>query len=171
MELERANILLKKIHKLIESKNLSLFETFIYLDSNTSNKISQLELKLGLISLGIGLPPSDIISLWKLFRKSSSVGISFYEFFYKFISSGAVELISTGIDTSDESERLRKFALEVKKMGTMEVVWAKIDKNSSGAVTVKEFLEASSKFSIISNPEDAEKVFYYMIRDEVAMQN
>ena len=40
IELERANMLLKKIAKLLESKNISLLEAFLYLDSNSSNKIS-----------------------------------------------------------------------------------------------------------------------------------
>ena len=66
---------------------------------------------------------------------------------------------------SDEAERLRKFAIGVKKLGSMENAWSKIDKNSNGAVTAKEFIDACQKFVIISNPEDAEKVFYCMIKD------
>ena len=66
---------------------------------------------------------------------------------------------------SDESERLRKFAIGAKKLGSMEVAWSKIDKNSSGSISAKEFIEACTKFSILSNAEDAEKVFYCMIKD------
>lgn len=66
---------------------------------------------------------------------------------------------------SDEAERLRKFAIGVKKLGSMEIAWSKIDKNSSGAVSAKEFIEACHKFGIISNAGDAEKVFYCIIKD------
>ena len=66
---------------------------------------------------------------------------------------------------SDESDRLRKFAIGVKKLGSMETAWSKIDKNSNGAVSAKEFIDGCSRFAIISNAEDAEKVFYCMIKD------
>lgn len=68
--METNNELLRKVAKLIKLKNISLFETFLYMDVNATTHLSKLELNVGLKNLDIPLSEVDFELLWKAFDKS-----------------------------------------------------------------------------------------------------
>lgn len=82
--IEIVNDLLRKLYKIFEQKRVTLFEAYVYFDVNSTNTISQLELRVGLKNMDINFPKEDFDRIYKAFDKNSSGKISFNSFFSKY---------------------------------------------------------------------------------------
>lgn len=70
--MEATNDIIRRVYGILQIKRLSVFETFVYFDVNTTNSLSKLELKLGLGNLDIYLKESDLSMIWSAFEKSKN---------------------------------------------------------------------------------------------------
>lgn len=75
---------LRKVFMLIKLKSLSLYEAFVYFDVNNQNRISNMEIRLGLQNLDIVLEKFDFNLLWNVIEKNKDNKITYYSFFTAF---------------------------------------------------------------------------------------
>ena len=57
------------MYSLIHTNKMSIFDLFVKLDTNISTRLSQLELKTGLKSLGMEIPDSELQLIWDAMYK------------------------------------------------------------------------------------------------------
>lgn len=101
-------------------KSISLFEFFAYLDVNNSNKITNLEFKVGLFNLEIQMPEQDVKAVWNSFDKVEKNKVTFSIFFNRFLGAGALDLIKF----DDTLENLiKKFSFVIRKVGNYEEIF------------------------------------------------
>lgn len=61
---------LRKLHSLLTSKGLTLFDFFMRLDVNESGMINKTEMKTGMQALGINITRDEFEAFWKALYKS-----------------------------------------------------------------------------------------------------
>ena len=60
---------LRKLHSLLSTKGLSLFDFFMRLDVNCSSTVNKTELKTGMQALGIHITREEFEAFWKALHK------------------------------------------------------------------------------------------------------
>ena len=63
---------LRKLHSLLTTKGLSLFDFFMRLDVNLSSKVNKTEMKTGMQALGIIITREEFEAFWKALYSSQS---------------------------------------------------------------------------------------------------
>ena len=109
---------------LISKKDVSLFETFVYMDVNQSGELSKLELTVGLQKIGIELEDLQFQTIWKSFIKTKNNRIDYVSFASKFIQAGCMTILN--LDDSIEV-LLKKFATLFHKFGNYVTGFEKLD--------------------------------------------
>ena len=109
---------------LISKKDVSLFETFVYMDVNQSGELSKLELTVGLQKIGIELEDLQFQTIWKSFIKTKNNRIGYVSFASKFIQAGCITTLN--LDDSIEV-LLKKFANLFHKFGNYVTGFEKLD--------------------------------------------
>lgn len=61
---------MRKLHSLLKTKSLSLFDFFMRLDVNCSSTINKTELKTGMQALGIVITHEEFETFWKTIHKA-----------------------------------------------------------------------------------------------------
>ena len=61
---------LRKLHSLLHTKGLSLFDFFMRLDVNNSCTLSKTEMKTGMQALGINITRDEFEAFWKASYKA-----------------------------------------------------------------------------------------------------
>lgn len=61
---------LRKLHSMLCTKGLSLFDFFMRLDVNKSSSINKVELKTGMQQLGIPITSAEFEAFWKAIYKA-----------------------------------------------------------------------------------------------------
>ena len=163
MVVEVTHDLLRKICKMIQGKNVSLFESFVHFDVNYNNAISKLEFRLGLQNFNIYLKENEVNHVWNSFVKSDNYKVSFNNFLMSFIDAGALKVIKfdEAIDTL-----VKKFFNLMQKVGNFEEAFRKLDVNNSGIVTFIEFKEQSQKIHLNLMPNEVETVFALLCQSD-----
>ena len=167
MVVEVTHDLLRKIYKMIQSKNVSLFESFVHFDVNYNNAISKLEFKLGLQNFNIYLKENEINHVWNSFDKLRNYKVSFNSYLRSFIDAGALKVIKfdEAIDIL-----IKKFFSLMQKVGNFEEAFRKLDANNSGVVTYIEFKEQCQKIHLNLLPNEVETVFAVLCQTEQEKQ-
>jgi Ca2+-binding EF-hand superfamily protein len=60
---------MNKLHSLLETKRVSLFDFFVLLDTNHSGTVSALEMKTGIQNMNMQLNREEFMSLWKMLHR------------------------------------------------------------------------------------------------------
>ncbi|EAR94381.2 EF hand protein (macronuclear) [Tetrahymena thermophila SB210] len=153
---EITNDLLRKLYKILEQKRVTLFEAFAYFDVNSTNTISQLELRVGLKNMDVNFPNDDFDRVFKSFEKTPQGKITFNAFFNRFIEAGALQIIKFD-DTLENT--IKKFAKITTKLGNFEQAFNKLDINGNGQLSIFEFKESCKRLSLGLKHEEIEMVF------------
>ncbi len=66
---KKNNELVHKVAAILQAKKMSPFEFYCTLDVNNSGRISKIELKTGMQSLGIHINSQEFNDLWKMVKK------------------------------------------------------------------------------------------------------
>ena len=64
---------MQKIHTMLQTKGLSLFDIFVKMDVNGGGDLSRIELKTGMQALGIAITRYEFDLFWKTIRKPVKV--------------------------------------------------------------------------------------------------
>ncbi len=163
MVIEVTHDLLRKTYKMIQSKNTSLFEAFVFFDVNLNNSISKLEFKLGLRNFNIYYPDRELNLLWNSFEKSRNFKVSFTNFIKPFIDAGALPTIKFDEGTD---LLLKKFVSLMQKIGNFEEAFRRIDVNNTGLITFNDFKEICPKLHLGLLPNEVEIVFNNIIQTD-----
>ena len=147
---------LRKIHMLLKLKRLSLFEAFVYFDVNSQNKISNMELRLGLQNLDIVLERFEFSQLWNIIEKIRGNKISYSYFLQAFLNAGCIEIIKFDDKTT---RMIKRFTFLITKQGSSEELFRKFDRSSNGYVTFSEFKELGYKMHLGFREEELESIF------------
>ena len=156
MVIEVTHDLLRKTFKMIQGKNVSLFEAFVYFDINNTNAISKLEFKLGLQNFNIYFTDREISQIWGSFEKNKNFKVTFSNFLKSFIDAGALPIIKF-----DEAMDLliKKFSSLMSKYGNFEESFRKLDAHNNGFITLNEFKEQCHKLYLGLLPNEVESIF------------
>jgi Ca2+-binding EF-hand superfamily protein len=69
LQVKRSHEIIRKLSAVLKTRNISIFECFCIFDVNLSTELSKLELKTGIMNLGLEIDPKDYELLWKALRK------------------------------------------------------------------------------------------------------
>lgn len=154
--IEVTHDLLRKIYKMIQGKNVSIFESFVYFDINNNNAISKLEFKLGLQNFNIYFTDRELNMVWNSFERMKNLKVSFMNYLKAFVNAGALPIIK--FDEATDT-LVKKFTAMMQKLGNFEEAFRKLDLNHQGLITLNDFKDQCHRLHLGLIPSEVETIF------------
>lgn len=155
---------LRKVYNLTRTVNeFTLFESFVYFDVNNQNRISLMQLKIGLQNMNIPFEQPELQGFWDILDKDKDNMVSFAAFFSAFLNAGCVDIIKF-----DEkiTKLMKEFCSLASKKGNLEELFNRFDTNQNGSVKLDEFKLQCEKMCLEYKEEDLEEIFRVLCNPE-----
>jgi Ca2+-binding EF-hand superfamily protein/serine/threonine protein kinase len=158
-----AYLTFRKIYNIARSKDFSIFDTFVYFDVNNQNKISNMQLRIGLQNLNIALDSQEIERIWSILEKDKESNVSYASFFNAFLNAGCLDIIKF-----DEkiTKLLKNFCFLASKKGNLEEVFNKFDPQQNGTVKLDQFKQQCEKLQLDFKEEELVEIFRVLCNPE-----
>jgi Ca2+-binding EF-hand superfamily protein len=165
-----------KVHSLLKTLKISIFDLFVRLDTNQSAGVEKVELKTGLHSLGMVLSREEFELLWKSLHKKSidlahgkddkalyskvkpaSDSVSYGDVINAFVKAGCLKLQKT---TDRANVLLTKYRTNLKRLGlSVDRAYKAYDPKDLGFVFRNDFIDISMIMGLNFSQDELAKIF------------
>lgn len=168
---------INKLHSVLVSQKISMFDFFNKLDSNRSGRISKLELMTGIQTMNLTLSREEFEMLWSLLYKPNpkvnlqprnerlkrdvlrptEPEISYYDLMLGFITAGTIKFNKS----TDRADILvAKFRQQLKRLNyTVEKLYKAYDPKDLRFVFKNDFIDTSMLLGIEFSEDELLKIF------------